>query len=223
MGVQPSDSDLGDDKPSLSDLPHAVNFQEYDRVKELFKEAEQIIKYVEQDLNGGVSAPAVLQLRYTGFHLLQSLTDDEAERKKQISKAESHAKRSAHDACEAAVDVMLKRLSAFEHDYRMVSISAIIPEWVNMKSEIVVIRKSLLEAYPRNHASGRNAIRAQLDRLREIERIAQSSRDELNKKMKRDATARAVTYAILFFTVLMVMIMIVPYCWTWLLNFMASA
>jgi len=177
-------------------------FQKYEDIKTFFAEAEQDIKFNEQKLGEGVSAPAVLQLRYAGFHVLQSLTTDGQESEKHRMQAKDHAERSAHDACEAAIDILLKRIQAFEHDYRLVQIKEVLPAWVDMKVRVQEIDDCLHVTYPRNHVSERPGLRAFRDELLKIERTLNAGRDELNKKMRQEADKRILAVGGFFVAVL---------------------
>jgi hypothetical protein len=155
----------------------------YSRIKELFGAAEAELKAVEQQ-DCETVIPAINQLRYAGFHILQSITDDDVEKTKHIGKAESHAKRAMHDALEAGILGSLQRIDNFKTDYRHLSIPPIWPEYVSLCSEVEMIKKKMLGIQPRNHVANNELLQSYNTRLYEIVLQFDAARTELNKELR---------------------------------------
>jgi hypothetical protein len=160
------------------------SFGDYDRIANLFSDAEAEIKSVEQQRILTV-VPAINQLRYAGFHVLQSLVDDQVERAKHIGKAESHAKRSMHDALEAGVFGSLKTIEGFKDDYRFLELPAIWPEYVDKRARIEAIRREMLGLRPRNHVSHNDKLRGYNQELYAICQEFEDRRPILNEELRR--------------------------------------
>lgn len=62
--------------------------EDIQELTKLYQEAEEILKEIERDTQEGIVVPAVNELRYAGYHLLQALNSGEpGARAIQITKA----------------------------------------------------------------------------------------------------------------------------------------
>ncbi len=107
-------------------------------VAELFKEAEDAIKEIE-DIGNELVVPAVNQLRYCGNHLVRYLSDQSD--KEELQDAAKHCKRAAYDAYEAAITYHLLEFNKFKDDYRKVQVSTVISDYADIKHRIVQARQ----------------------------------------------------------------------------------
>ncbi len=89
---------------------------EYDfsQLRVRFKQAEDAIKRIEK-FDKELPFAAVNELRYTCYHLLRVLTEEEAA--KNYQKAENHIDRALYDAYEAGIVAALKYLEDFHRSY----------------------------------------------------------------------------------------------------------
>lgn len=99
-----------------------------DAIKEvirLFDKAEAKIKEVEQ-LSQSLSIPSINELRYVGYHLARSYTEeDQRELDNHIDKAKRHCMRAIYDAHEMGIIDMLKLIKLFKEQYTLHSSSVL--------------------------------------------------------------------------------------------------
>jgi hypothetical protein len=169
---------------SLTPDEHQQVLQE---ICDLFKEAEQAIKEVE-DTGGELIVPAVNQLRYTGNHLIRYLSDPScAKAADELADAAKHCKRATYDAYEAAILHQLMEYQKFKDDYRTTLVSVVIPNYSELTQQIEQARafaRSNNKSKTRGdfYAAGRDHLKNIVDGVSKLN----VNRDELNKQIKRD-------------------------------------
>ncbi len=107
-----------------------MNNQDFAHVRDLYSLAEKRIKLVEQ-LDSEIVIPAINQLRYAGWHILESLLSDDAD-KANIKEAEIHASRAVYDAIEAGTLELLLEFAQFKYDFRYITIGDVIPDYLEI-------------------------------------------------------------------------------------------
>ncbi len=155
----------------------------YDRetlreISSLYQEAERAIKYVE-DFDGVLTVPAVNQLRYAGNHLNRYLAEVDPD---ELRDALKHVKRATYDAYEATIVYQLLEYDKFRNDYRLISISKVVPDYVQIQEKIETSRLFVREndqskTRGDNYRNGRE----HLDQIVCGVRLLNTSREELNK------------------------------------------
>lgn len=156
--------------------------EQLQRIMELFHEAEKAIKEVE-DSNGELTVPAVNQLRYAGNHLIRYLSNPS--NKDELRDAEKHCKRATYDAYESLMLYYMLQYEKFKNDYRMVQISAVIPDY----SDIIASIDNARVFFRDNNESRtrgdyyRDGKKFLLEIKNHVKKL-NANRDELNKKIK---------------------------------------
>ncbi|KJS02232.1 MAG: hypothetical protein VR65_06195 [Desulfobulbaceae bacterium BRH_c16a] len=156
---------------------------QYDRetlreISRLYQEAERAIKYVE-DFDGVLTVPAINQLRYAGNHLIRYLAENKQD---ELRDALKHVKRATYDAYEATIVYQLLEYDKFKNDYRMISISKVLPDYVQLQEKIETARLFVREndqskTRGDNYRNGKE----HLDQIVCSVRLLNTSREELNK------------------------------------------
>lgn len=150
----------------------------------LFAEAEQRIKQIEHTQQG-LDIPAINELRYVAFHLLEALVSDQVGQDRHKPKILSHIQRAIYDACEALISIHLHDLRRFQEDYRLVVVSEVIKDYSSLM-EKAEEAKRLISETRRGHdgrASYYEIALQHVDTLTQINATLLASRDELNKKL----------------------------------------
>lgn len=115
-----------------------------------YKEAEDAIHVLGIDENG-VDIPAINELRYAGRHILNGLVaKSDAEKEDQFLRAKRHCQRALYDAYDGAIFYRLRCFQEFEHDYRLVSVLTVVPEFVSIKAKVMAAKKFLEDARKQN-------------------------------------------------------------------------
>lgn len=159
-------------------------------VARLFAQAESEAKKAEL-LLGELSIPCVNELRYAGSHLIQGLVardkDEEQLEREQLERACKHCRRALYDAWEAQILYYLEKISAFQHDYRNVVISDVLSNYTELSMSIQQSRDAILKAQAMPDKEERClTIAGHVDVLAKIQQTLDASRDELNKKMRKE-------------------------------------
>lgn len=151
----------------------------------LFAEAEKRIKEIEH-FQEGLDIPAINELRYVAFHLLEALISDSAAQENHKSKIVSHIQRAIYDACEALISIHLHELRQFQDDYRLIAVSDVVKDYQSLMVEAEEAKR-LISKNRRGH-DGRDAYYEKalqhVDTLQRTNSILRASRDELNKKLQ---------------------------------------
>lgn len=168
-------------------LPPADHRQTLQEIRDLFAEAEQVIKEVE-DFGGELVVPAANQLRYTGNHLIRYLADpDCAAAEEELFDAIKHCKRATYDAYEAAILYQLMEFQKFKDDYRNTIVTDVIPSYSDILAQVAEARDF---ARKNNQSKTRGeSYQAGREHLEVITRNVSklnAAREELNKKIKKD-------------------------------------
>ncbi|MDF1615250.1 hypothetical protein [Desulfurivibrio dismutans] len=168
-------------------MPPADHRQTLQEIRDLFAEAEQVIKEVE-DFGGELVVPAANQLRYTGNHLIRYLADpDCAAAEEELSDAIKHCKRATYDAYEAAILYQLMEFQKFKDDYRNTIVTDVIPSYSDILAQVAEARDF---ARKNNQSKTRGeSYQAGREHLEVITRNVSklnAAREELNKKIKKD-------------------------------------
>lgn len=99
-----------------------IDFSQLREVAKHWKTAEHRIKRTER-FNSKLTVPAVNELRYAGYHLLEALSaTDPNTAEEALKKAGRHCQRATYDAVESEVMLHLEKIRLFQEDYRNITI-----------------------------------------------------------------------------------------------------
>lgn len=161
-------------------------------IADLFKEAEVAIKEIE-DFGSELVVPAVNQLRYCGNHLVRYLSN--TDKKEELEDSVKHCKRAVYDAYESAIAYHLLEFNKFREDYRKVQITPVIPDYADIQQKIKEARDFI-----RNNSEGKTRGEVYQDGRKHLQLLANnveklnSSRDELNKAIRKERTTLLVQF-----------------------------
>lgn len=168
----------------------------------LYRQAEEKIKLVE-NLSQELSIPAVNELRYAGYHMVQYLSgngDSEIE----LKKAQNHCKRAIYDAVEAGITHQLEMIRIFQHDFKVLILSDFIPNYPALQKQIREARDLILA--PKSDRNDRAAYYeecvAQLENLRAGLDKLDEHREELLKRLKLSNRSSVLTWSMLTATLI---------------------
>ena len=161
-------------------------------ISELFALAEEKIKLIEH-LGEGLTFPSVNQLRYVAFHLLRAdKAPDENLRKEELRKAKNHCERAIYDAVEPGIVHYLEEIRTFQNDYRMVEITNIIPNYLDISrkadesSGFILERiKDSISDRSNNQGDQYQEATSLFEGLKEAVKLLSYARPELNKKLRK--------------------------------------
>jgi len=155
--------------------------EEINELYELFKEAETNIKLAELDGNSqGFSLPSINELRYAFKHLTIYLKEDKLE---EFTECKAHIKRAICDALEMRIIISLERIRLFDSRYRFVSISPVIPNWIDLRRKLENAKESL--AFCDESKERITVLKDSLKSVKDVLETIEAARSELNKILFR--------------------------------------
>ena len=157
----------------------------FHRLHAAFKKAEDALHSLGIEA-GGVDTAAVNELRYAGRHLLNGLvSDDSNEQDEQLQRAKRHCERAIYEAYDSAIFYHFAQYDQFKADYRMVAISDVIPNFVNIEKTMNDARDFLEDA--RRDSDNREGYYQKAAEthgdVSEASKTLATAREELNKKV----------------------------------------
>ncbi|MGL6226602.1 MAG: hypothetical protein ACRC10_08245 [Thermoguttaceae bacterium] len=170
--------------------------EEFEAAEQQIKEAENFLKNVlvsdENETIQGLIFPSVDQLRYAGFHFVQSQklqisgkSDSGNEKfKQQIEKAINHCRRSIYDTNDAIIQFLMGECRQFQSDYRNTVVSTIVTTYMDDCSNLENVKCELSRA-SRYELTNEQLIGWKTG-LVEISARWNRSREELNKVLRAD-------------------------------------
>lgn len=167
--------------------PEGSDLNKFEDIKSLFHRAEDRIKRVESnDKDSGVVVPAINELRYAGFHLLEASTaDNDEDCSEQLQRAKRHCQRAVYDAVEVAALDRLDRFDMFDQDYRLVSFGEIIPDYTDKKRYVREVREFINETSREEREQKYQQCEEYLDNLDSIVNQLDDARPDINKITRR--------------------------------------
>ena len=164
---------------------------DFTRIQHLYNKAECFVKHVETH-QSDISIPAINELRYAGHHLLKALTSDDGEVfKRELRKTESHCQRAIYEASESGILYFLGLVNEFAGDFKDVSITQVIPDYVSILSLAKKAREQLSAGRLNRDSAEKQAAdyMTTFHQLAEKIELLDVSRGELNKIKMRQVTA----------------------------------
>ena len=164
--------------------------RDMDRLQELLElwtAAEARLKRTER-VRSELVIPAVNELRYTGFHLVQALAaEDEAAREEALTKAARHCRRATYDAVEAEVLHWLDAYDGFRSAYSTLVLTEVSGfEWLKQERVARGVRNYVREASQPKEEYYEGLIE-RCDELVGVLEACEAARDELNKILRAQA------------------------------------
>ena len=157
----------------------------FHRLHAAYKKAEDALHSLGIEA-GGVDTAAVNELRYAGRHLLNGLvSDDSNEQDENLQRAKRHCERAIYEAYDSAIFYHFAQYDQFKIDYRMVVISDVIPNFVNIEKTMKDAR-DFLEDARRDSDNRENYYLKAAEKHGDVSEASKTlaiAREELNKKV----------------------------------------
>lgn len=163
----------------------------YEAVRDLFKRAESAIHSLGIE-GTGVDSVAINELRYAGQHILKAITSDsEKVQDKEIERAESHCERAIYDAYDGAVFYRLSLFRDFKKDYQAVSVSSVIPNYIEICARMEKSKKLLEQIRQESETRQQyyEKITEEYNEIKEYSEMLEAGREELNKEIAEKSTS----------------------------------
>ncbi|MDG4574830.1 MAG: hypothetical protein P9C36_05730 [Defluviicoccus sp.] len=165
----------------------SISSDEIANIRDLFRDAERQIKRAEE-ISGELAIPAVNELRYAGWHLLEALCSGDPDNAvEQLARARRHCQRAIFDASDTSIIYLLEKIRTFQDDYRRFVISDVIPDYSILKKTISSTRHKIEKAREGNDRRESYYLEAasSVGQLKDIGDRLDDSREELNKAVRR--------------------------------------
>ena len=166
----------------------------------LYHEAEGYIAEISS-IWDALDATAVNQLRYSGRHLLNALTEKTSvSGQEEYQRSVNHAKRAVFDALDSGIIYCLQKVEIFQTDYRKIEITT--PEYQKILVSARQAKSLLDEARKKSdnrHEYYKDA-RKHFQTLKEACEFLEDSRPEQNKRLRIHNRNILLTWATLAFT-----------------------
>ena len=174
---------MSESRPSTSmtnDSPHRIG-----ELRTLYDKADQFVREVAE-FEDEVAIPAINELRYAGYHLLQSIGDDGSISKdEQFRRAISHCERAMYEAAEAGINSVLVWIDQFREDYKNIVVKDVVDDYARILAHT---RKAqdLIARGRSDQMSSSDRVSRYMEtfrQLREYSELLEASRDDLNAKL----------------------------------------
>lgn len=174
---------MSESRPSTSmtnDSPHRIG-----ELRTLYDKADQFVREVAE-FEDEVAIPAINELRYAGYHLLQAIGDDGTISKdEQFRRAISHCERAMYEAAEAGINSVLVWIDQFREDYKNIVVKDVVDDYARILAHT---RKAqdLIARGRSDQMSSSDRVSRYMEtfrQLREYSELLEASRDDLNAKL----------------------------------------
>lgn len=155
-------------------------------VRRLYTTADEMAREVGE-LRSEVQIPAINELRYAGFHILEAIDDEGAVDVEVLGKAKNHCQRAMYEAAEAGIMFCVEEIKSFRHEYRDLVVSEVIADYhqklarTQQAVDHIVKGRSERASVEEHVAFYMDEFRA----VRDVVRIFDASRDDLNAKREQ--------------------------------------
>jgi hypothetical protein len=146
------------------------------------KNAESFVK--DKTIEGGILIPSLNEFRYAGCHAMRALASTLSNEGKieEYKKAIAHCERASYDILDAQIQFYIKECMTFREDYKLITISNVIPDYLK-DCEYIEQIKDDLKKY-RDKKSRWQCIEEYLNDMTNILRKWNIAREELNKILR---------------------------------------
>lgn len=184
------------EKKNLKTIPssEAPTIAEY---REEYAKADKFCREV-QDFNLEAAIPAMTELRNAGHHFLVALNDDgELKKPKELTRGINHCKRACYEAGEAGIVYILGEIRSFQNNFIQVSITEIIPDYIELLAECEKAREMVVNNNRINDEDKTNDYQLRMDAyntVKDIYRKLDAAKEELVKSIesKRSSSRRFI-------------------------------
>ncbi|MDH5179452.1 MAG: hypothetical protein OEZ39_02130 [Gammaproteobacteria bacterium] len=158
--------------------------KEIAEISKLYSAAEDATKNVEDLHADGIVIPAINELRYAGYHILNALTSENDEDKRsEFSKAKKHCIRASYDAIEVGLLSCLAKYKIFREEYKFEVISSVVPDYLDIQSLVGNIKKFMEKADKSQREKYFSELKSLYDKLNPAIDKLEYARDQLNNAM----------------------------------------
>ena len=175
--------------------------EDYRRLREEYDIADKVMKEVQAFVDDA-GIPAINELRYAGYHLLNTLipANGEASAQEELLRAINHCKRATYEASEMGLLTAFDKITDFKSDYQQVVVSQVVPDWTEILTKCDSYRDAITGARQTgddrsiDHTKFRDAFVELVGVCRRLDH----ARDELNKLIEQKRTdAKRFVFAII--------------------------
>ncbi len=167
-----------------SDLP--LVREDFSRLRSEYDIADKVMKDVQAFVEEA-GIPAINELRYAGYHLLNAISplDADSSTSDELMRAVNHCKRATYEASEAGLLTAFGKVSEFKADYQQVVVSTVVQDWTEILVKCDTYRDKITEARQTgddrtiDHTKFRDAFVDLVSVCRRLDH----ARDELNKQI----------------------------------------
>ena len=157
----------------------------YRCLRSLYKQAEDAIHNLGIE-GSGTDILAINELRYAGHHLLNALTSEkENDKEEQFSRFTRHCERALYEAYDCSIYYHLVQFQKFKIDFAKVTISDVIPDFLEVEMTMRKCKKFLEQA--RSGSEKREdyykEAKSTFSKVAEANLKCQAAREELAKKL----------------------------------------
>lgn len=158
------------------------------RFRREYEAADEFARNVS-NFRSDVAIPAHNELRYAGYHFLAAVPDSGQEiDTEQLQKAINHCQRSMYEAADAGILSALDMIALFRDDYKLVSITDVVPDYLKILAAAREGQK--LSAEKRRHQKDTPILHKDYAQLFETLKLycytLEIAREELNKKIREE-------------------------------------
>ena len=174
---------MSESRPSTSmtnDSPHRIG-----ELRTLYDKADQFVREVAE-FEDEVAIPAINELRYAGYHLLQAIGDDGTISKdEQFRRAISHCERAMYESAEAGINSVLVWIDQFREDYKNIVVKDVVDDYARILAHT---RKAqdLIARGRSDQMSSSDRVSRYMETFRQLSEyseLLEASRDDLNAKL----------------------------------------
>ena len=157
----------------------------YRCLRSLYKLAEDAIHNLGIE-GSGTDILAINELRYAGHHLLNALTSEkENEKEEQFSRFKRHCERALYEAYDCSIYYHLAQFQKFKMDFAKVTISDVIPDFLQVEMTMRKCKKFLEQA--RSESEKREdyykEAKSTLSKVAEANLKCQAAREEIGQEI----------------------------------------
>lgn len=168
------------------------------RLREEYDMADKVMKQVQAFVDEA-GIPAINELRYAGYHLLNAVipANEKSSPQDELIRATNHCKRATYEACEMGMLTAFDKISMFKTDYSQVVVSQIVPDWQQILTKCDQCRDEITSARQTgdDRSIDHTRFRDSFTELVNICRRLDHARDDLNKLIEAKRT-EARRYAV---------------------------
>lgn len=157
--------------------------------------ADKVMKQVQAFVDEA-GIPAINELRYAGYHLLNALipVNDKTLPQEELARAINHCKRATYEASEMGILIAFDKISMFKTDYSQVVVSQVVPDWQQILTKCDLCRDEITLARQTgdDRSIDHGRFRDSFNELVSVCRKLDHARDDLNNliEVKRTEARR---------------------------------